>query len=318
VAVIYGRASGLHASGDQLWSQDSPGVNGHANILESFGQTLVSGDFNGDGRDDLAIGTTADRVGSANFAGAVNVLYGRKAGLKAAGDQLLNEGLPGVPGGVEASERWGQALAAGDFNRDGFDDLAAGSGRATVSGVANAGEVNVFYGSANKLITNGSQRFTAASFGIPLTENLSFAGALSAGDFNGRDDLAIGMGGYDISGTNNVGAVQIAYGSATGLKAKLSANLYHENTPGVAGAAEEDDAFGAWLCTGDYNGDDRADLIVGIYKEDVGSIADAGAVLAMYGSSAGITAAGSQTWHRGSPGILGSTATNAWFGFALV
>jgi hypothetical protein len=200
VAVFYGGDDGLTTERNQLWTQDSPGIDGHSEILESFGQTLAAGDFNGDGRCDLAVGTTADHVGSAIFAGAVNVIYGTSTGLKATGDQLLNQGLPDVAGGVEANERWGQSLAVGDFDRDGFDDLAVGTGRATVSGIANAGEFNVFYGSDEKPQTTGSQRFTPGSFGIPLSENLAFASTLAAGDFNGRDDLAIGIIGYDIPG----------------------------------------------------------------------------------------------------------------------
>src|SRR6476620_3661770 len=47
----------------------------------------VRGDFNGDGRDDLAVGVPSESVGSASEAGAVNVLYGGAGGLSATGNQ---------------------------------------------------------------------------------------------------------------------------------------------------------------------------------------------------------------------------------------
>ena len=81
-----------------------------------FGGTLASGDFDGDGRDDLAIGVTVGASASAGAqcygytnscgedlggvpdAGAVNVLYGLTAvGLTAVGNQLWWQGSSGVP-----------------------------------------------------------------------------------------------------------------------------------------------------------------------------------------------------------------------------
>src|SRR5690606_34861220 len=96
VSVIRGSRNGLSRSKDQFWTQNSAGINGVANILESFGQTLAVGDFNGDGRFDLAIGTTADRVGTVDFAGAVNILYGSGKGLRSKNDQLFHEDVAGV------------------------------------------------------------------------------------------------------------------------------------------------------------------------------------------------------------------------------
>jgi len=69
--------------------------------------STVSGDFNGDGRDDLAIGVPFEDVGSIADAGAVNVLYGRSAGLNAWQDQIWDQNSPGIEGEAERGDRLG-------------------------------------------------------------------------------------------------------------------------------------------------------------------------------------------------------------------
>jgi hypothetical protein len=51
---------------------------------------------------------------------------------------------------------------------------------------------------------------------------------------------------------------------------------------------------------GDFNGDGFADLAVGVPLEDVGTVANAGAVNVIYGASGGLSAADDQLWHRDS------------------
>jgi uncharacterized glyoxalase superfamily protein PhnB len=61
VEVLYGSSSGLSATSpvaDQFWTQNSANVNDIAEVGDQFGFSLSSGDFNGDGKDDLA--TSAD------------------------------------------------------------------------------------------------------------------------------------------------------------------------------------------------------------------------------------------------------------------
>ena len=64
VNVLYGGASGLSATGNQLWSQNSPDVLDAAEAHDGFGSVLAMGDFNGDGSDDLAVGVVNEKLGT--------------------------------------------------------------------------------------------------------------------------------------------------------------------------------------------------------------------------------------------------------------
>ena len=115
-------------------------------------------DFNGDGIGDLAVGVPFEDVDGNLDAGAVNVLYGSATGLTASGDQFWTQNSTGVLDDAEAGDAFGSSLANGDFNNDGFSDLAIGVPSEDVAGpVANAGAVSVLYGSATGLTDDGNQ-----------------------------------------------------------------------------------------------------------------------------------------------------------------
>jgi FG-GAP repeat len=91
--------------------------------------TAVEGlqaDFNDDGFADLAVGVVGENLGAISNGGAVNVLYGSATGLTGAGSQLFTQDSSGVPGVAEPGDGFGDALAVGDFDGDGFADLAVG------------------------------------------------------------------------------------------------------------------------------------------------------------------------------------------------
>ena len=80
--------------------------------------------------------------------GAVNLLPGSAAGLTAAGDQFWQQDSAGVLGAAVAGDQFGDALAAGDFDADGFADLAVGVFGENQAAIFDVGAVNILPGSA--------------------------------------------------------------------------------------------------------------------------------------------------------------------------
>jgi FG-GAP repeat protein len=321
VNVLYGSSRGLAATNNQFWTEDSPGVVGTAEAEDRFGSSLASGDFNGDGFSDLAIGRESEDAVAVDQ-GAVTVLYGSASGLTATGNQGWAQNSTGILDDAEEDDFFGRVLVWGDFNNDGFGDLAVGVSSEDVGAVENAGAVNVIYGSPSGLTATNNQLWTQdiALGGAFLRAGDNFGRTLAAGDFDkdGNDDLVIGVPFEDVSNFQNAGEVDILYGVVgIGLNSARS-QAWTQNSAGIPDTAEASDNFGRALAVGDFSGDGAADLAIGVPFEDVGTIGSAGAVNVIYGTAGnGLTATKSQLWSQNSTGILDACEEGDFFGLAL-
>jgi hypothetical protein len=335
IDVLYGSASGLIAVGvpgvpdatvsAQRFSEDTTDLDETATATDRFGARLASGDFNDDGYADLAIGTPGydipqqsnPFVPGVTDAGLVHVLYGTSAGLQVASpaDQVFK--------GDRWGETFGDALATGDFNRDGKADLAVGAPMAvdqnTSASIERAGRVDAIYGSATGLTGTGRQRwYEYTLFNQGTAQDDRFGTSLAVGDFDNDtdDDLAIGIPGDDSPIAAESGKIAIVRGGISGLFT-TGVGVFSQDSNGIVDTREAHDQFGRTMVAGNFNGDAYDDLAVGAPSETAGSVGLSGFVNVIFGSLTGLTGTGSQGFSQDTAGIQGGCETSDAFAFAL-
>ena len=200
------------------------------------------------------------------------MLYGGASGISPAGSRQFVQGNAG--GGVESGDRFGAALAAGDFDQSGHADLAAGAPDEDAGSIGNAGVVNVLHGSFSGIGVTGNRQFVQGNAGGGVESGDRFGAVLATGDFNnsGHADLAAAAPDEDAGSIGDIGVVNLLYGGASGIGTTGNARFVQAN---AAGSVEGADRFGAALTAGDYNRSGHVDLAAGAPDEDVGSISDA-------------------------------------------
>gem|GEM_PF-1338670 len=321
VNVFYGSSGGLKEQRSQKWYQDL-GIGDSSDPGDGFGSSLTTGDFNRDGYDDLAIGVIGEDIEDRS-AGAVNIIYGSSGGLKKEASQLWYQDL-GIGGSSEPLDMFGFSVASGDFNKDGYDDLAIGVPGEAIDDKSRAGAVNVLYGSSGGLKKEGSQIwYQDQGLGAKSEPSDEFGRSVTTGDFNkdGYDDLAIGVPGEAIGNKSNksfAGAVNVLYGSSGGLKKEGSQIWYQDK--GTGGSSDQHESFGESMVSGDFNKDGYDDLAIGVPGEDIGNKSRAGgapgAVDVLHGSSDGLKVEGYESWYQ-DRGIGDSSEAYDEFGSSI-
>ena len=275
VTVLPGSQNGPDAATKRTLDQGSPGVPGGNEAYDYFGYSNAWGDLNGDGHADLVIGAPGEDVSQSDN-GTVLAMYG--PGL------TTGKGYAITSSYRVGGDKLGYAVAAGDFNADGMDDVfSVAPGKPgrwwswdSRSGAAKAGYLN-------------SSAYSGA-VGYPTS---------ATGDFNkdGYTDVAVGF--RDPGG---IARLLWLKGSATGLQ-----------RVGVLAAPG-----GRSLATGDVNGDGATDLVVGQpYNSESGHTAKGGAVSVVFGSSTGLTSTGRKLYHQDTYGVPGGGESGDNLGWSV-
>ncbi|MCA3277213.1 MAG: FG-GAP repeat protein, partial [Roseomonas sp.] len=267
--VVFGKASGWAAAIDLADIAAGTGgfvIHGQDGGSLSGFSVASAGDINGDGLDDIIIGTS----GSGNNSGPdAYVVFGKASGWSAAID--LTDVAAGNGGFVIHGEGTydfsGRSVAsAGDVNGDGFVDLIIGAPLANVANnlTERAGNSYVVFGKASGWnasldltdIAAGNGGFVIHGQDVGDWSGWSVA---SAGDVNGDgfDDLVVG--------TFAKGYSYIVFGKASGWGASIDLATIAAGTGGfVIHAQDIDDGSGSSVASaGDVDGDGFDDLIIG-------------------------------------------------------
>ncbi|MEV5606841.1 FG-GAP and VCBS repeat-containing protein [Streptomyces sp. NPDC052225] len=221
---------------------------------------LATADFDGDGGDDLA------------------VTY---SGMEDQGTFVMTKTAGGDGDGWRTT--WstpdhGAALAAGDFDADGTQDLAIGLVRPN-------SEVETTYcpqrlGGAVALVLGKPGTTLGGAAGCTTQDSPYVGGAAEAADdfgaslatvhdtvHDGHDALLVGTP-HEAVGAETAAGAYTYLEKAYGEPRFLGSNQTTQNSSQVAGTAEAGDRFGATLAAADYDGDRLADFAIGAPGEN--------------------------------------------------
>ncbi|MFE2377712.1 FG-GAP and VCBS repeat-containing protein [Streptomyces sp. NPDC059398] len=354
VGVMYGSKSGVNKASKQVVNQNSAGVPDSAESGDAFGSAIASADLDGDGYTDLVVGASKEDAGVGKL-GTLTVLWGSATGLSGGavlakgdtdtggiGDRLAVGDFNGDGGQDVVTVAGNQHLRvfSGPFKRDGsakstsvvrdtedirYLDIAAGDitgdGVTDLVGTIHDGDE---YDARRVRFLPG----TANGLGAPKTvedakgERVQGGESVTTGDVNhdGYADIVVGrpIEGYD-SDLNlplaKGGMIMYIPGGASGPQG-TKAKAFSQDSPGVPGASEEYDKFGAAVSVGDTNGDGYGDIAVGLPGEALGTKAKAGQVIVLPGSATGPTGTGSKAYNQDTPDVEGAAEPNDAFGAA--
>ncbi|HLG15201.1 MAG TPA: hypothetical protein VJH03_11960 [Blastocatellia bacterium] len=278
-----------------------------------LGTSVATGDVNGDGLADVALGTSGDDGpdGSRFNAGAAHVVLGSR-GFNLNGDLSAPGPLPGIITiyGQQQNGRLGIWIDVGDVDGDAMPDMIVGADQLNSAAGGHVGGAYIIFGSVNlpPVIDLASPppgvRVTRV---LGVSEEDHLGAAVQVGDINndGLGDLIIGAAINRDSGTYvtpqdqssghadagasfggrrpKCGEVYVIYGSRI-WPAEIDLRMPPATLTHVIGA-HEFDYLGSQLHFADINGDGETDLIIGALRAQAPDKAATGAVYVIYGTA---------------------------------
>jgi hypothetical protein len=261
VGALVIRGSRRELLGDSvLLTQEQLGLDADA-FHQRAGEALTSGDFDGDGTADLAVGMPGyfrDDAGS-NRSGAVTIVYG------STGFPDRSALIEGPPSDEQTFPAFGSGLAAGRLNRGAFSDLVVGATGAAPfsedSGEVNgSGALHLLFGSSAGLTLDGSRELERVN---RRDKSVGLLVAVADINLDSRMDVLEAAPGMprSIDDPPTAGHVSIGLGHPGGLTT-LDSSRPFEGGPTSVGVgdvtAKRFPDFVAGIGTSEYAGEDES------------------------------------------------------------
>ena len=235
--------------------------------MGNFGQVLATGDVNGDGYSDLL---ASDRSQDALY-----IFYGSASGLASP----LNQNSANVTIRSSAGKlTFGEALATGDVNHDGIDDIVVGSSNEDGYALA-AGVVYLIAGSPSLADGYANVMATSSWYGAAASDYLGSAVAIGDLNSDGYAEILAGAKFVDVYAAPSSGAfyvLDMATAPASGSIAAVASAR-------ITGSTANEYLGGKLAVVGDVNGDGYGDILASVDSAVVGGLFSVGRAYLFYG-----------------------------------
>ena len=215
-----------------------------------LGGSVTVADVDGDGHDDLIIGAAG--------VAEIQVIHGGRKGL----DRARQQTAPGDPS-------FGYALTSGDYDCDGFEDVAVGIPEDGHGGAKEAGSVAIFDGGRLGLVDSGQRLRQGGDLGDAPEDGDRLGHTLASGVFSADeagtcecDQLVIAAPFEDVDGYSDAGVVYVFSDPPTGKPS----HIIEPDKASVIPLAR-DQALGLRIGVGDDNADGIDDLSLAMVAE---------------------------------------------------
>ena len=228
---------------------------------DNAGSAISSGDFDGDGFEDIAIGAWGHGENGVS-AGVTYVIEGRAAGwpdgVSLAHADATFDGLSGT---------WVGYSVAGllDINGDSYDELLISEPLAYINGAGHVGQVHLFYGNADCWNGGMDVGYSDVVFqGEQVNDHVGYSLA-GIGDVNGDGVADFSIGAPLSPSPYNDGLVYVVFGEQGGWPSEVElaaadASFVGERSGSAAGQAISP--------AGDVDGDGFDDFLIGAPLDD--------------------------------------------------
>ena len=277
--VVFGKADGLNGLNGIMELSELDGSDGFRidsvnRVNYHSERSLSAGDINGDGYDDVIIGSPFAAPNGIK-SGSTYVVFGKASGFSRTMELSELDGSDGFRIDGESSyNRSGKYVSsAGDIDGDGYDDIIIGASGADSNGASNNGATYVVFGkeSGFSRVIELSELDGSDGFRINGENTGDYSGhsVSSAGDFNGDgyDDLIIGAPFADPNETWS-GSSYVVFGKESGFSRTIElSELDGSDSFRIDGESAGDLSGFSVSSAGDVNDDGYDDIIIGARQD---------------------------------------------------